>query len=42
MHEAVDARHEVAAAKPKERNDNPKDIQTFKPGSANDRMAPPH
>lgn len=42
MHEAVDARHAAAKDKPKERNDNPKDIQTFKPGSANDRSAPPH
>lgn len=42
MHEAVDARHAAAEDKPKERDDNQKDIQTFKPGSANDRSAPPH
>ena len=42
MHEAVESRHDAAALKPEHPTGDQKDIQTFKPGSANDRMAPPH
>ncbi len=42
MHESVEMRHKLAEAREEKPDSDQKDIQSFKPGSAGDKNAPPH